>query len=109
MKKLTTLAVLLVSAVCSVVAQPKDRVSISNEPMKFETMEFDVPLHTYQFDFDANGNYYTTTGNQMERILVRLHSPSFAFLIDRKCGVMSLNLGKKTMNLLSLVFFKILR
>ena len=66
MKKLTILAALLASALCPVAAQPKDRIRISNEKMKFETMEFDVPLHTYQFDFDANGNYYTTTGNQVK-------------------------------------------
>ena len=54
MKKLTTLAVLLVSAVCSVVAQPKDRIRISNEPMKFETMEFDVPKEVASFHIEPS-------------------------------------------------------
>ena len=61
MKKLTTLAVLLVSAVCSVVAQPKDRIRISNEPMKFETMEFDVPKEVASFHIEPSGKYYMTT------------------------------------------------
>ena len=58
MKRFAILAVLFASAICSVVAQPKDRIRITNEKFGFETMEFDMPNGTAQFKIEPLGKYY---------------------------------------------------
>ena len=79
MKRFAILAVLFASAICSVVAQPKDRIRITNEKFGFEAMEFDMPNGTAQFKIEPSGKYYLVenvildaNGQATEKVKARL-------------------------------------